>query len=83
MEFYNAAQNQRHDTRSHSPLTHYNQEPQTFIFSDMAPHDKAKFMEFMLTNAVEFQLDPTDQTYTATIKLVNNDSMPPSRTHQH
>ena len=48
----------------------------------MAPHDKAKFMEFMLTNAVEFQLDPTDQTYTATIKLVNNDSMPPSRKHQ-
>ena len=33
-------------------------------------------MEFLLTNQVEFQLDPTDNTYTATIKIVNNSETP-------
>jgi hypothetical protein len=56
--------------RSMSPLDDV--PPQTFIFSELSVHDKAKFMEFLLTNHVEFQLDPNDQTYTATIKIVNN-----------
>lgn len=29
-----------------------------------------------MTNNVEFQLDPTDQTYTATIKIINNKESP-------
>ena len=54
----------------------FDQPPQTFIFSDLPPAEKVRFMEFLLTNQVEFQLDPTDQTYTATIKIVDNNDHP-------
>ena len=46
-------------------------EPQTFIFSELPPEEKVKFMDFLLTNDVEFQIDPEDKTYVATIKIVN------------
>lgn len=46
------------------------------VFGELPSHDKVKFMEFLLTNQVEFQLDPTDNTYTATIKIVNNSETP-------
>lgn len=50
--------------------------PQTVVFGDLPANDKVKFMEFLLTNQVEFQLDPSDQMYTATIKIVNNSETP-------
>ena len=46
-------------------------EPQTFIFSELPPEEKLKFMDFLISNDVEFQIDPEDNTYVATIKIVN------------
>lgn len=43
-----------------------------FIFSHLPPDEKAKFFEFMINNNVEFNLDPSDGMYVATIKLLNN-----------
>ena len=43
----------------------------TFIFSHFPPTEKAKFMEFMLNNNVEFSLDSSEGMYVATIKLIN------------
>ena len=47
------------------------EEPQTFIFSELPPEEKLKFMDFLISNDVEFQIDPEDNTYVATIKIVN------------
>ena len=47
------------------------EEPQTFIFSELPAEEKVKFMDFLISNDVEFQIDPVDQTYVATIKIVN------------
>ena len=47
------------------------EEPQTFIFSELPPEEKVKFMDFLINNDVEFQVDPEDKTYVATIKIVN------------
>lgn len=46
-------------------------EPQTFIFSDLPEEEKSRFMEFLLTNNVDFSYDTGDSTYMATIKIVN------------
>ena len=47
------------------------EEPQTFIFSELPPEEKVKFMDFLISNDVEFQYDHEDKTYVATIKIVN------------
>ena len=43
----------------------------TFVFGDLPPDEKAKFMEFMISNNVEFTQDPNDGMYVATIRIVN------------
>ena len=48
-------------------------EQQTFVFSDLPPEEKDRFMEFLLANNVDFSFDPQDSTYVATVKLVNED----------
>jgi len=44
----------------------------TFVYSELPPAEKEKFMEFMLNNNFEFIRDDRDETYIATIKIVNS-----------
>ena len=46
-------------------------EPQTFVFSELPEDEKSKFMDFLLQNNVDFSYDTSDNTYVATIKIVN------------
>jgi len=43
----------------------------SFVFGDLPSEEKLKFLEFMINNNVEFNLDPVDHMYVATIKIVN------------
>jgi len=43
----------------------------TFIFGDLPPEEKMKFMEFMISNNVDFSQDPQDGMFVATIRIVN------------
>lgn len=45
--------------------------PQTFVFSELPQDEQGRFMDFLLNNDVEFQYDGNDNTYVATIKIVN------------
>ena len=59
-------------SRSRSPFQPpEEQPPQTFVFSELPGDEKDRFMDFLLNNDVEFQFDQTDNTYVATIKIVN------------
>ena len=42
-----------------------------FVFSDLPPEEKDRFMDFLVQNNVDFAWDNSDQTYVATIKIVN------------
>ena len=42
-----------------------------FVFSDLPPEEKDRFMDFLVQNNVDFAWDTSDQTYVATIKIVN------------
>ena len=46
-------------------------EPQTFVFSELPHDEQGRFMDFLLSNDVEFAYDNNDETYVATIKIVN------------
>ena len=48
----------------------------TFIFGELPEKEKQKFLEFMIINNVEFNRDPKDNMYIATIKIVNIHSSP-------
>ena len=57
-----------------SPLLPPNQAPDNtkmFVFSDLPPEEKDRFMDFLVQNNVDFAWDNSDQTYVATIKIVN------------
>ena len=42
------------------------------MFSELPQAEKVKFMEFMLNNNFEFIKDDRENTYVATIKIVNS-----------
>ena len=42
-----------------------------FVYGDLSRSERAKFMDFMVNNNVEFSFDPSDGMYVATIKIVN------------
>ena len=41
------------------------------MFSELPEDEKGRFMDFLLQNNVEFSYDTMDNTYVATIKIVN------------
>ncbi len=43
----------------------------TFVFSELYEDEKEKFMDFMIHNKVDFEYDPHENMYIATIKIVN------------
>lgn len=64
-------------TRSPSPIEPLNEglypqsNVQTFIFGSLPQDEKSKFLDFLLNNNVEFNQDPNDGNFIATIKIVN------------
>lgn len=43
----------------------------TLVYGDLPTDEKAKFLEFMISNNVEFTRDPQDGMYIATIRIIN------------
>lgn len=67
-----SAQMRRNTPSPLLPAPQNNQpEVKTFIFSELPPEEKSRFMDFLITNNVEFAVDNKDHTYVATIKIVN------------
>ena len=57
-----------------------NENLKTFIYGDLPEEERKKFLEFMISNNVEFSRDPIDNMYIATIKIVNiNQNSPTSQ----
>ena len=51
----------------------------TLVYGQLPSEEKAKFLEFMVSNNVEFTRDPEDGMYIATIRIINANSQSPDQ----
>ena len=56
---------------------------QTFVFSELPADEKHRFMDFLLSNDVDFSYDQSDSTYVATIKIINKPEDVPQTQEYH
>ena len=46
--------------------------PETYVFSQLPKQERKRFMDFLIENDVEFQFEPNEKMYVATLKMLKN-----------
>ena len=50
--------------------------PETYVFSQLPKQERKRFMDFLIENDVEFQFEPNEKMYVATLKMLKNQPEP-------
>lgn len=46
--------------------------PETYVFSQLPKQERKRFIDFLIENDVEFQFEPNEKMYVATLKMLKN-----------